>query len=240
MSKQIDGTSLMFDEEQVRTTRAFLPRLIRIIFYGLAISNNDYISRYQRYLKASGGKPTRESNQKLASDRKFLQDKHSLTFKLMNTVLIAMGLDIECITVRVKDRITDEVRTFSTDDTVDSLKAELEKEKSIGISNIFGAPIPTHENIVAIPEKKEGSAWYTVVNIVLDKDKDPSSDIGNPQLTKQAALDDWLDMSIDINENVEEARLVIESLAKVPVGTPVVGDITKDIYVVVEVPQPDA
>jgi hypothetical protein len=239
MSIKLDGGALMFGEDQVRSTRAFLPRLIRIIFFGLSISNNDYISRYQRFLKASsGGKTTRESNQKIASDRKFLQDKHNLTFKLMNHVLIAMGLDIEAISVRTRDRITDEVRTFSTDDTVDSLKKALEKENTIGITSLFGTPSVSDKNPVATLENEEGSGWFVVVNIVLDKDKDPMSDIGAAEQSKQAAIDQWLDDAIEINENVEEARMVTLELAKVPVGTSVIGEFTKSIYMVTRVPRP--
>jgi hypothetical protein len=239
MSTKLDGGALMFGEDQVRTTRAFLPRLIRIIFFGLSISNNDYLSRYHRFLKASsGGKSTRELNQKIASDRKFLQDKHNLTFKLMNHVLIAMGLDIEAISIRTRDRITEEVRTFSTDDTVDSLKKELEKENTIGITSLFGtSPVPD-KNPVATLENEEGSGWFVVVNIVLDKDKDPMSDIGAAEPSKQAAIDQWLDDAIEVNDNVEEARMVTEELAKVPTGTSVVGEFTKSIYMVTRVPKP--
>lgn len=233
MSK-IDGSALVFDEEQVRTTRAFLPRLIRIIFYGLSISNNDYISRYQRFLKKLGGKETREANQKIVSDRKFLQDKHSLTFKLMNHVLIAMGLDIEAISIRTRDRITDEVRTFSTDDTVDSLKKELEKEKVIGIPGLFDTEPTHHENIGAAPDKVEGNKLFVVLNIT-QGEQERVVEVGDAFDSTAKALEEWLDESISLDENVEETRIIVEELKKVPVGTTVVGPFTKDLYLVTEV-----
>lgn len=237
MSK-IDGSALMFDEEQVRTTRSPLPRLIRIIFYGLSITNNEYISRYQRFIRStSGGRSTRESNQKLGSDRKFLQDKHNLTYKLMNSVLIAMGLDIECISVRVRDRITDEVKTFSTDDTVDSLKADLEKEKVIGIQNLFGSSDADHKNPVATSESVERNSFFTVVMIVKDDDKEPCGDIGRIGETKEDALSLLLDDAIELSDRVEETRLVVDNLKTVPIGTPVVGQFSGDLYMVVEVPK---
>lgn len=134
---RINGSALMFDEEEVKATTEYLPRLIRVIFFGLSITNDGYLERYYRYYKDLHRDKTRkEFSQKSAADRKFLLDRRKLTFNLMRNVLSAMGYDIECVSVRVKDRLTGELRTFSTDDTTEELKALLEQERQIGVQSL--------------------------------------------------------------------------------------------------------
>jgi len=134
---RINGSALMFDEEEVKATREFLPRLIRVIMFGLGITNDGYLDRYYHWFRgAFPGRTRKEFSQKSAADRKFLHDRQKLTFNLMRSVLTAMGYDIECVSVRVIDRVTGEVRTFSTDDTVDSLKEMRDKEKEIGVQSL--------------------------------------------------------------------------------------------------------
>lgn len=135
---RINGSALMFDEEEVKNTTEFLPRLIRVIFYGLSITNDGYLDRYLRYYKDLHPDKTRkEFSQKSAADRKFLHDRRKLTFNLMRHVLSAMGYDIECVSVRVRDHLTGEVKTFSTDDTIDDLKSAIEKEKQVGVQSLM-------------------------------------------------------------------------------------------------------
>jgi hypothetical protein len=127
----------MFDEDEVKATGEFLPRLIRVVMFGLGITNDGYLDRYWRSFRSTfPGKSRKEFSQKSAADRKFLHDRKNLTFKLMRSVLTAMGYEIECVSIRVIDRMTGEVRTFSTDDTVDDLKAYLQKEKEIGVQSL--------------------------------------------------------------------------------------------------------
>jgi hypothetical protein len=129
----------MFDEEDVRNVREpMLPRLIRIIFFGNGITNEEYLLRYNHYFRefGSGNKTQKEHSQKAAADRKFLLDHRKLTINMMRSVLSAMGWEIEAISVRLSDRLTGETREFSTDDTVEKLKAELERSRQIGIGGI--------------------------------------------------------------------------------------------------------
>jgi hypothetical protein len=127
----------MFDEEDVKTTSEFLPRLIRIIMFATGVTNDGYITRYHRYFKSIfPSKSRKEFTQKSAADRKSLLDKSKLTFSLMRTVLSAMGYDIECVSIRVKDRVTGDVRTFSTDNTVEELKDFMTQEKEIGVQSL--------------------------------------------------------------------------------------------------------
>lgn len=135
MSKK-NGAALMFDEEAVRGNADYLPRLIRIIFYGNAITNDGYIARYWRYFKVLGGKTRKMFTQDTSADRKVLLDRDKLTFNKMRHVLTAMGYDIECVSIRIKDRMSGEVRTFSTDDTVEQLKEYLERDRQIGIQSL--------------------------------------------------------------------------------------------------------
>lgn len=134
---RVDGSLLMFDEEEVKETREFLPRLVRVIFYGLSITNDDYIDRYQRYYKdLHRDKTQKEFSQRMTSYRKFLKDRKKLTFNLMQKVLSAMGYDIEGVSIRIRDRLTGEVKTFSTDNTVDDLNQIIQKEKEIGVTSL--------------------------------------------------------------------------------------------------------
>lgn len=134
---RLTGSDLMFDEEEVRTTDKLLPRLIRVIFFGLSITNTGYLERYYHYFREKYRDKTRkEFSQKAAADRKFLLDKRKLTFNMLTNVLSAMGYDVESVSIRVRDVLTGEVKTFSTDDTVEALKEMVEKEKSVGIQTL--------------------------------------------------------------------------------------------------------
>ena len=128
----------MFDEDEIKaTTEPSLPRLIRIAFFGLSITNDSYIQRYFHYYRDMYRDKTRkEFSQKVGADRKFLLDRRKLTFNMMRSVLSAMGYDVECVSIRVRDRLTGDSRTFSTDDSVEELKRIKEKENEIGIQSI--------------------------------------------------------------------------------------------------------
>lgn len=128
----------MFDEDEVKSTTELLPRLVRIIFYGQSITNDNYLERYLKYFKGTFlDKDRKAFSQKSTADRKFLKDPKKLTFNLMRNSLMAMGYDIECVSIRVRDKLTGEVKVYSTDDTVESLKAELDKEKEIGVQSLM-------------------------------------------------------------------------------------------------------
>lgn len=136
---RVTGTKLMFNEDDVRSVSdPMLPRLIRVIFFGLDITNEGYLARYSRYFREifTGDKTQKEHSQKAAADRKFLLDPRKLTINMMRSVLLAMGYDIECISVRLRDRLTGEELTFSTDDTVEKLLAQRERLQEIGIEGI--------------------------------------------------------------------------------------------------------
>jgi hypothetical protein len=128
----------MFDENEVKSTPdpAF-PRLIRNIFFGLSISNDNYLERYYHYYRDRFRDKTRkEFSQKAAADRKFLLDRRKLTYNMFRSVMEAMGYNVECISVRIRDNLTGEVRTFSTDDSVEKLSALVEQEKEVGLSSL--------------------------------------------------------------------------------------------------------
>lgn len=137
MSK-LTGSALMFDEDEVKATAEIgLPRLIRIAFFGLSITNEGYLDRYYHYYRdIYRDKTKKEFSQKAAADRKFLLDRRKLTFNMLRNVLSAMGYDLECVSIRVRDRLTADVKIFSTDDSVEDLKKALEKENQIGVDSI--------------------------------------------------------------------------------------------------------
>lgn len=136
MSK-IDTAALMFNEEDVKSTVSLIPKLIRIAFYGLTITNEGYLARYlHSYMGAHPDASRKEFSQKAAADRKCLMEPKKLTFNMASTLMSAMGYDIETVQITVRDRLFGESRTFSTDMTIDQLKQMLEKEKEVGIGSI--------------------------------------------------------------------------------------------------------
>ena len=137
MSK-VTGSSLMFDEEEVKNTYESLPRLVRIIFYGLGITNDAYLDRYSHYFRqAHPDRNRKEFSQKAAADRKFLLDRRKLTFNMMRNVLTAMGFDIVSVSMDVRDKLTGEVKTFSTDDSIDELRERAAKARDDGLGSIL-------------------------------------------------------------------------------------------------------
>lgn len=128
----------MFDEDEVRATTELLPRLIRVVFYGLSVTNESYLHQYFHYFRSLFPDKTRkEFIQKAAADRKFLLDRRKLTFNMLRNVLAAMGYDVESISIDVRDRLTGDLKTFSTNDTVEKLKEAAERDREVGIQSII-------------------------------------------------------------------------------------------------------
>jgi hypothetical protein len=138
MSRAV-GTSLMFDEESIRGTTELLPRLVRILFYAFGITNESYLVRYNRYFKDMfPEKSQKDLNQQATSHRKvLLESRRKLTFNMLRGVMFAMGYSIEEVSVRVRNQLTGEERVFSTDDTVESLKKQLDTEREVGVQSIM-------------------------------------------------------------------------------------------------------
>lgn len=135
---RITGNSLMFDEEEVKATTAHLPRLIRVIFYGLGITNEGYLERYRHYFRAMfPDKNKKEFSQKSTADRKFLMERRKLTFNMVQGIMLAMGYDVESVTIKLRDKLSGEIKTFSTEDTVESLKKALEKGNDGSIDSLM-------------------------------------------------------------------------------------------------------
>ena len=136
---RVNGSPLMFNEEEVRTTgRAYLlPRLIRIIFYGLQITNDSYLNKYWDYYQmVNPGKTRKDFSFKSAADRDGIRQKTKLTFNMMSTVIRAMGWEIDAVDVRLRNVLTGETKEFSTDMTVADLDAMVAKDQEIGITSI--------------------------------------------------------------------------------------------------------
>jgi uncharacterized protein (UPF0305 family) len=92
---KINGEALMFTQGDVDTNYTTLPRILREIFVSENITNNEYIRRYEKYLKDQiPDMSEKRIFQKIASDRKFLQDKHNLSLKFFENILKAMGLTV--------------------------------------------------------------------------------------------------------------------------------------------------
>jgi hypothetical protein len=128
----------MFGEDDVKKTHTLLPRLLRIIFFKIGITNSEYLERYRRYFQEQfPGKTRKEFSQKSVSDRKALMDKEKITFRLLQDIIEAMGMSVESVSLRLRDKLTGELLDFSTDMTVEEIKAELEKEKEIGVPGLI-------------------------------------------------------------------------------------------------------
>ncbi len=137
MSRFSTSSNLMFDEDEVKATTELLPRLVRIFFFGMQITNDEYLRRYYLdYREKHRDRTRKEFSQKAAADRKFLYDRRKLTFGMMRSVMSAMGYDIEAVSIRARDRLTGDIRNFSTDDTVESLKDIISKDREVGVQTI--------------------------------------------------------------------------------------------------------
>ena len=114
-----NGSSLFFDDQEIHNTPNLLPRLIRILFYGLGITNDDYLDRYERYFREHNPHKTRkELTLEASSNRKMLfGDRRKLSFNKFKELTEVMGYDVESLTVKIRDRTTGEIKIFSTDDT---------------------------------------------------------------------------------------------------------------------------
>lgn len=134
---RLNVSSFFFDDEEVKSTTRPLPRLARVIFRGLRITNEEYLRRYRHWWNGNfPDKTTKEFSQKSTSDRKFLSDPTKLSINLFEHAMRVMGYDIKSISVVLVERLTGEEREFSTNDTVEKLNEYEEKSKDIGLNSI--------------------------------------------------------------------------------------------------------
>jgi uncharacterized protein YneF (UPF0154 family) len=134
---KIDTAALMFSVEDVKSTTSLLPRLIRNVFFGLRITNEGYLARYLHdYLGKNPDRSRKEFSQKAAADRKVLMEQRRITFNMIETILSAMGYNIEVVQIQVRDRLMGETKTFSTDMSIEQLMDMINREQEVGIDSI--------------------------------------------------------------------------------------------------------
>ena len=125
-----NGYALFFDSEDVRRTTAKLPRLIRIIFYSLGLTNDDFNRLYGRAELMSGIDVDLDKLKANATTyRTTIRDSQKLTYSMMTSVLRSMGYETEAVSIRLRDMVTGQVMTFSTDETVDSIEETIRKKR---------------------------------------------------------------------------------------------------------------
>lgn len=134
---KINGSSLLIDENMVKESSDHLSRLMRLILFSLQISSDEFLDRYRRFYRSVLSVTDQTKYlQKGTSDRRIIVDGKSVTFSMMRNVLTYMGYDITEVSIKVRDKATGEIKEFSTSQTVDELKADLEDSKKIGIDSI--------------------------------------------------------------------------------------------------------
>ena len=134
---KIKGSALVFDEDEVKKSTDPLMRLTRLIMYRFQITVDDFLMRYHRYFSSFA--PNRDNKtaiQKSTTDRRTLISNDTVTYKMMKDVIKIMGYDITEVSIKLKDRTTNEIYEFSTTMTIDELKAALEKENKIGLESL--------------------------------------------------------------------------------------------------------
>ena len=131
-----NGSSPVFEGDEIRYTRYLLPRLIRVIFYRMGITNTDYLARYIRYAREKNPVPSDKEHETAGrADRRAIKEP-KLTFSKMQHVMSMMGCDIECISVRLRERSTGQIRLFSTDESLEDLNVQIAKERDITLDSL--------------------------------------------------------------------------------------------------------
>ena len=126
---RISGSALLIDEGELRSATRFIPKIARLFFYGLGITNDSYLERYRRfYHERFPDRTPKELSQKATADRKVLLDQ-KMTFNMLSGLSDAMGCDITAVQVEFKDRLTGEVMIFYSNISIDEFKKQIEEKK---------------------------------------------------------------------------------------------------------------
>lgn len=135
---RFNGSTPVFHEDEVRRSSNFLPRLIRLIFFRLRLTNNEVRDRYHEYYaRTHPGMTTKPAESEININlKRVVNGTDSITFKLMHHMMTALGLDLESVSVQFRDSRTGKVYRISTEQTVENLKTEIEKEDVIGVSSL--------------------------------------------------------------------------------------------------------
>ena len=133
-----DLSALMFDADEIkRLPPNLLPRLIRIIYFRLGITNEEYRRRYHEYAQENEPQESvKKITEQASSNAKFIRERSSLTFNMLHNAIDKMGYDLETVTVTLRDRLTGDKVTCSTDDTLQTLQDQIAKEKEIGVRSL--------------------------------------------------------------------------------------------------------
>lgn len=131
------GSALMFDAEDVRRAKGFIPRLIRAIMYRLQITNDDFKQRYWRTFQTRHpDKDRKEFSQQHTTNRRFIVNRGSITFNLASQTLDYLGLDIEDVSFTVRDRDTNQRYVINANMAIDELDKLIEEEKPRGLTSL--------------------------------------------------------------------------------------------------------
>lgn len=108
--------------EEIRTTNELLPKLLRVILYGLQMTASAYDHAHWRIYQADHpGEGDDAFRRNKASLNRPMDDPKSLTYKAFRRIMYYMGYDIESISVTIVERATGRRETFSTLDSVAKL-----------------------------------------------------------------------------------------------------------------------
>jgi L-asparaginase/Glu-tRNA(Gln) amidotransferase subunit D len=134
---KVNPAELVFNRDDVREANShLLVRLIRVMFYKLRITNEDHARRYLRTMKAMSRKSEKEINQDSTIARRFVREPGKVTYRLFSLEVLAMGYQLEEMSMRVRDRNTGQVYTFSTDMTADSIDKQQEEDEPTGLDSL--------------------------------------------------------------------------------------------------------
>lgn len=134
-----DGSAPFFDADEVMSIAndAILPRLVRVIFYGLRITNDKFHDKYHEFYRHIFGDNPEKISTKRSADKRALLDRKKLTFTMLHSALRALEYDTIGATVTIRHRVTGKQYTFSTTDTIEHLNEIIKKEDELDVSEGF-------------------------------------------------------------------------------------------------------
>ena len=135
--RKINGNALVFDAESVKSAKTLIPRLIRAMFYGLQITNDEFKSRFWTYYKENtpNGRE-KDFSLKSSSLRTTIADDEKVTIKLLNSAINTMGYKLDNISITVVDNLTGERFLFSTTQSIEDLDKMISERQKTGIGSL--------------------------------------------------------------------------------------------------------
>ena len=131
------GGDSMITPEKYKTTPGDLSKLIRGILYGLKITRKNFQTLYREKYDAIDALEKRNGSARISAfNLSINSDVKAISFYLFESVLRVIRWRVVTMAVTLEERVTKDIRSYSTAQSAEDIDTQVAQENMVGISSL--------------------------------------------------------------------------------------------------------